>query len=108
MVAIIFSGCPSSAPRLGLQLTTENWQLTTVLLHLLYGLATQRGDFGLVAKLDESVEGGLDDVVRVGGAERLGEHVLHAGRGHHGTNGLAGDDSGTFRGRLEHHRSCTV
>ena len=41
--------------------------------------------------------------MRVGGAERLGEHVLHAGGGHDGANRLAGDDAGTFRGRLQHH-----
>jgi len=37
-----------------------------VWLELVDGLAAQGGDFGLVAKLDESVERGLDDVVRVG------------------------------------------
>src|SRR5271170_5969916 len=72
-------------------------------LELVLCLATQGGDFGLVAKLDESVEGGLDDVVRVGGAKALGEHVLHAGGGHDGANRLAGDDAGAFGGGLEHH-----
>src|SRR5258705_7804394 len=70
-------------------------------LELFDCFAAQGGDFGLVAKLDESVEGGLDDVVRVRGAEALGEHVLHAGGGHDGTDGLAGDDACTFGGRLE-------
>src|SRR5665213_1595415 len=65
-------------------------------------LTAQSGDFGLVAKLDESVEGGLDNVVRVGGAERLGEHVLHASGSHDGANRLAGDDAGTFGSRLQH------
>src|SRR5271156_1633960 len=77
-------------------------------LELVLCLATQGGDFGLVAKLDESVEGGLDDVVRVGGAEALGEHVLHASGGHDGANRLAGDDSGTFGGGLEHHLTGAV
>src|ERR1700680_4266680 len=74
-------------------------------LELFYRFTAQGGDFGLVAKLDESVEGGLDDVVRVRGAERLGEHVLDAGGGHDGANRLAGDDSGTFRGGLEQYLS---
>ncbi len=38
----------------------------------------------LLRSWDESVEGGLDDVVRVRRAEALGEHVLHAGGGHDG------------------------
>src|SRR5665213_501752 len=65
-------------------------------------LTAQSGDFGLVAKLDESVEGGLDNVVRVGGAERLGEHVLDASSGHDSTDRLAGNDAGTFGSRLQH------
>src|SRR5260370_14742729 len=77
-------------------------------LELFDCFAAQGGDFGLVAKLDESVEGGLDDVVRVRGAEALGEHVLHAGGGHDGTDGLAGDDACTFGGRLEHHLAGAV
>src|SRR5260370_10104678 len=71
-------------------------------LELFDSFAAQGGDFGLVAKLDESIEGGLDDVVRVRGAEAFGEHVLHAGGGHDGANRLAGDDAGTFGGGLEH------
>src|ERR1035437_2512456 len=35
-------------------------------LQLFHRFAAQRGDFGLVAKLDECIEGGLDHVVRVG------------------------------------------
>src|ERR1700710_1861682 len=34
-------------------------------LELFHCLTAQGGDFGLVAKLDESIEGGLDNVVRV-------------------------------------------
>src|SRR3984957_6814334 len=75
-------------------------------LELFHCLAAQGGDFGLVAKLDESVERGLDDVVRIRGAEALGEHVLHAGGGHDGANRLAGDDAGTFGGGLEHDLAC--
>src|SRR5277367_2621266 len=80
----------------------ENLVGAELSLELVLCLAAQGGDFGLVAKLDESVEGGLDDVVRVRRAEALGEHVLHAGGGHDGANRLAGDDAGTFGGRLEH------
>src|SRR3981189_35614 len=63
--------------------------LSAIGLELLYCFAAQCGAFGLVAKLDESVEGGLDNVVRVCRAERLGEHVLHTSRGHDGANRLA-------------------
>src|SRR5271170_8388252 len=77
-------------------------------LELVLCLAAQGGDFGLVAKLDESVEGGLDNVVRVRGAEALGEHVLHTGGGHDGANRLAGDDACTFGGGLQHNLSGAV
>src|SRR5438067_3689126 len=77
-------------------------------LELVDCLASQGGDFGLVAKLDESVEGGLDDIVRVRRAEALGEHVLHAGGGHNGANRLSGDHAGTFGGGLEHHLAGAV
>src|SRR3981081_3726477 len=72
-------------------------------LQLFDCFAAQGGDFGLVAKLDESVEGGLDDVVRVRRAQTLGEHVLHAGGGHDGADRLAGDNASTFGGGLEHY-----
>src|ERR1700733_2744147 len=71
-------------------------------LELVLCLAAQGGDFGLVAKLDESVEGGLDNVVGVRRAEALGQHVLHASGGHDGANRLAGDDASAFRSGLEH------
>src|SRR5260370_26754886 len=77
-------------------------------LELFDCFAAQGGDFGLVAKLDESIEGGLDDVVRVRRAEALGEHILHAGGGHDGANRLAGDDASTFGGRLQHHLAGAV
>src|SRR5260370_6497887 len=72
-------------------------------LELFDCLAAQGGDFGLVAKLDESVEGGLDDVVRVRRAEALGEHILHPAAGHDGANRLAADDASTFGASLHHH-----
>src|SRR5206468_5229899 len=82
--------------------------LVAIGLELLCCFAAQSGDFGLITKLDESVESGLDDVVRVSGAEALGEHVLHTGGGHDGADGLAGDDAGTFRSGLEHDLASTV
>src|SRR5260370_13298911 len=72
-------GCHERAP---LNLLSEELQLFDC-------LAAQGGDFGLVAKLDESIEGGLDDVVRVRRAEALGEHLLDAGAGHDGAYLLA-------------------
>src|SRR5258707_5735433 len=75
-------------------------------LELFDCLAAQGGDFGLVAKMDESVEGGLDDVVRVRRTEALGEHVLHASGGYDGANRLSGDEAGTFGGGVEHDLAC--
>src|SRR6266508_911452 len=49
----------------------------------------------------ERIDGGLQDVVRVVRAERLGEDVLHAGRFQHGPDGAAGDDPGARYRRLE-------
>src|SRR5258705_12471905 len=92
-----FGGCV-----LGCHWTRAPGNLLSEELQLFDCLAAQGGDFGLVAKLDESVEGGLDDVVRVRRAEALGEHVLHAGGGHYRANRLAGDNAGTFGGGLEH------
>src|SRR4026209_2151019 len=43
------------------------------------------------------------DVVRIRGAERLGQHVLNAAALHHGAHGTAGDESRAFRRRLEEH-----
>src|ERR1051325_12105165 len=47
-------------------------------LQLLQRLAAQGSHVLAVAKFIERVKGRLDHVVRIGGADRLGEHVLHA------------------------------
>src|SRR5258707_13008753 len=98
-----FGGCV-----VGCHWTRAPGNLLSEELQLFDCFAAQGGDFGLVAKLDESIEGGLDDVVRVCRAEALGEHVLHAGGGHDGANRLAGDDTGTLRGGLEHDLACAI
>src|SRR5258706_3653156 len=54
-----------------------------------------------ILQLHEAVEGRLDDVVRVRGAERLREDVLHAGRFDHRAHRAPRDDTGPRRGRLE-------
>src|SRR5277367_1316401 len=72
-----FGGCVLGCHRLELL-----WIFLSEELKLFDCFAAQSGDFGLVAKLDESVEGGLDDVVGVRRAKALGEHVLHACGGH--------------------------
>src|SRR5215469_512625 len=82
--------------------------MTKLLLQFFFSFATQRGDIGLAAKLCESVEGGLDNVVRILGTNGLGQHVLNAGRGHHRTHRSSSDHSGTLRSRLEHHLSRAV
>src|SRR5258708_107815 len=71
-----FGGCV-----VGCHWTRAPENLLSEELQLFDCLAAQGGDFGLVPKLDESVERGLDDIVRVRGAEALSKHVLHAGGG---------------------------
>ena len=57
--------------------------------------------FRRVLQLHQAVEGRLDDILRVGGAERLGQHILDAGRFHHRTDHSTGDDARAGRCRLE-------
>ncbi len=45
----------------------------------------------------------LIDVVRVGRAQALGQHVLHPGRGHHRAHRAAGNHARAFRSRLQQH-----
>src|SRR3546814_18897712 len=47
----------------------------------------------------------LDHVVRVGGADRLGHHVMHAQRFENRADRAAGDDPGARIGRSEEHTS---
>src|SRR5436309_6622547 len=56
----------------------------------------------------ECVQRGPHHVVRVGGAEALGEDVTYAGALEHGSHGPAGDDAGSGRGRLEQHAPGAV
>src|SRR5439155_2698477 len=49
----------------------------------------------------KGVHGGLEDVVRIVGPERLGEDILDAGRLEHRANRAAGDDARSLRGGLE-------
>src|SRR6266508_2059248 len=46
----------------------------------------------------ERVDGGLEDVVRIIGAQRLGQDVLNPGRFEHGAHGPARDDARALRG----------
>ena len=65
--------------------------------------APQAGD--LVGPLErlEAVDRGAGDVDVVGAAERLAEHVVHAGLLEDGAGGATGDHAGAGRGRLEQH-----
>src|SRR5438552_14192774 len=56
----------------------------------------------------QPIQRGPHHVVRVGGAEALGEDVAHAGTLEHGAHGPAGDDAGPGRGRLEQHAPGAV
>src|SRR5436190_3797183 len=66
------------------------------------------GDAPRRCQVLESVQRGPHHVVRVGGAEALGEDVAHAGALEHGAHGPAGDDAGPGRGRLEQHAPGAV
>src|SRR5262245_31472226 len=54
-------------------------------------------------ELLKRVHGGVNDVVRVGRPDALGEDVLHARHFQHVAHRAAGDDAGAFGGRLEQH-----
>ena len=53
------------------------------------------------AQQAQGVQGGLDDVGVVAGAEGLGEDILHADGFADGADAAAGDDAGSGRGGLE-------
>jgi len=63
---------------------------------------------GFRLQLLERFERGLDDVVRVGRAERLRQDVLDPGRLQDGPDRTPGDDACAFAGRLEQHLAGTV
>src|SRR5579875_326101 len=65
--------------------------------------AAARRDLLRTNELTQRVHGGMHDVDRVVRAERLGQHVVHAGALEHGAHGAAGDDAGTGASRLEQH-----
>src|SRR5438128_6501936 len=56
----------------------------------------------------QPIQRGPHHVVRVGGAEALGEDVAHAGTLQHRAHGSAGDDAGPRRGGLQKHASGAV
>src|SRR5213595_264818 len=56
----------------------------------------------------QRIQRGPHHVVRVGGAEALGEDVAHAGALEHRAHGSAGDDAGPRRGRLQKHTPGAV
>src|SRR2546426_477005 len=56
----------------------------------------------------QRVQRGPHHVVRVGGAEALGEDVAHAGTLQHRAHRAAGDDPGPGRGRLQEHAPRAV
>src|SRR5664279_1821031 len=64
--------------------------------------ATTRDLLRLLQALQRSHRG-VHHVDRVGRAQRLGQYVMHAGALEHRTRRPAGDDTGTRRGRTEHH-----
>ena len=90
----------SSASRLQL----ETLRPETV-LQFLDRLAAQGRDRFPVLQFLERVKGRFDHVMRVGRANRLGQHVLHARRSHHGAHRAAGNHARAFRRRLQQYHS---
>src|SRR5712691_4014375 len=64
--------------------------------------------FVLVSKLLERLERGLDHVVRIGGAEGLGQNVLNSSRLENCAHRPTGDHARTIRGRFEKDSSRSV
>src|SRR5262245_60618956 len=55
----------------------------------------------------EGIDGGLEDVVGVVRAQRLGQDILNARRFQHGTDRPPRDDPGARHRRLEEDTACT-
>src|SRR5215510_605473 len=76
----------------------------------------QGGDLDVAARRDrarrilvlEGVEGRPHHVVRIGRADRLGHHVLHAERLEHGAHGPASDDAGAGGRRAQKYFSSAM
>src|SRR5207249_5639943 len=66
------------------------------------------GDTPRRREMLERIQRGPHHVVRVGGAEALGEDVAHAGALEHRAHRAARDDAGPGRGRLEQHAPGAV
>src|SRR5262249_36494835 len=66
------------------------------------------GDVSRIFEAEQRSKGGLDDVVRIRGAERLGQHIVNSRNLHDLANGSAGDNARAFRGRLEQNLRGTV
>src|SRR5580698_301602 len=73
--------------------------------HLLDRQAALGGDLLGTAQPLERRHGGVHHVDRVGRALRLRQHVADAGALEHGAHRAAGDDAGTWAGRLEQHHA---
>src|SRR6202012_1266716 len=80
--------------------SSSPWPRSSFSLRALFDTA-ERLVLLLVVKLLERLERRLDDVVRIGGAERLGQDVLDPGRLEDRAHRTAGDDAGAFRCGLE-------
>src|SRR5437660_1440613 len=71
-------------------------------------VAALLGDTPRRREVLQRIQRGPHHVVRVGGAETLGEDVAHAGALEHRAHGSAGDDAGPRRGRLQKHTPGAV
>src|SRR3990172_316268 len=54
-------------------------------------------------ELSQRLHRGPDDIVRIGGAKRLRDHILHTGSLENRPHRSAGDNSGSLRRRLQEH-----
>src|SRR5207249_1909154 len=78
------------------------------LLRLRRGLLPERMQVLELPDAPEGVEGRLEDIVRVVGAERLGEDVLNPRRLQHRADGAARDETRPLRGRPQEDTARSV
>src|SRR2546422_1276491 len=104
--ALTVASCLGESPmRLRVSWSLSFLLATRRLLPRRNSIAALTGGVQVLDALDppQRVHGRLEHVVRVVGAQRLGEDVLHAGRLEHRPHRAPGDDAGAGDGRLQHH-----
>src|SRR5262245_29559155 len=99
--AFTVASCFGESPMMLLTSVTLSFLATGGLLAVVSALAPGRVRGLQPLEPTERVDRGLEHVVRIVRAERLGQDVLDTGGLQHGPDGAAGDDAGPLRGRLQ-------